>query len=335
MAALDSIGIVGAGGWGTALAITLAQQAETIRLWVFEPDLCEALRRTRVNAVYLPGPLLPANVYPTGDLEKALRGAEMVIAAVPSQHVRGLCERMRPLLGPEQVLVSATKGLECGTLLRMSEVIAQTLAPRFRPRLAVLSGPSFAPEVARGRPTALVIASPDEPLARRIQQQLSHAAFRLYTNTDVPGVEMGGAVKNVIAIAAGVCDGLGLGANAIAALVTRGLSEIARLACACGGHRETLAGLSGLGDLVLTCTGTQSRNRTLGTELAKGRPLQEILQSMRMVAEGVNTTAVTLQLARQKGIEMAITEQMHGLLFHGRSAEDAVRELMARTLKAE
>ena len=332
---MKNIAIIGAGGWGTALAIALAQKAGTIRLWVFEPELCESLRRTRINDLYLPGFRIPDNVEPTGNLASALSGAEMVLSAPPSHHLRGIYQQMLPWLEPHQVFVSATKGLENNTLLRMSQVIKECLQAKFRPKLAVFSGPTFSKEVAQGQPAALVVASSEEPLAQRIQKQFSTATFRLYTNTDVVGVELGGAVKNVIAIAAGVCAGLGMGSNAIAALITRGLSEITRLAYACGARRETMSGLAGLGDLVLTSTGGLSRNRMVGIELGKGRSLREILKPMRMVAEGINTTAAAILLARQKGVEMPITEQMHALLYHNRSPQDAVRELMERSLKTE
>ncbi len=332
---MKSIAIIGAGGWGTALAIVLAPKASQIRLWVFETELAEALRKTRVNDLYLPGFFIPENVTPTHDLEFALEGAELVLMAVPSEFLRSVARQMAPWLGSEQILLSATKGLETDTLLRMSQVIEQTLEARFPVRLAVVSGPTFAREVARGAPAAVVIASADEPLARRLQQQFSGATLRLYTNTDVVGVELGAAVKNVIAIAAGICDGLGLGSNAIAALITRGLSEMTRLACSCGARRETLVGLSGLGDLVLTSTGALSRNRRVGVELGRGRPLAEILASMRMVAEGIPTTAATLRLAQQKGVEMPITEQVYAVLYQGRSPREVLRELMERSLKAE
>ncbi|MCZ6490869.1 MAG: NAD(P)-dependent glycerol-3-phosphate dehydrogenase [Acidobacteria bacterium] len=332
---MKNVAIIGAGGWGTALAIALARKAGTIRLWVFEPDLCESLRKTRVNDLYLPGFRIPENVEPTSDLSAALAGAEMILSVLPSHHLRGIYQQMLPWLEPHQIFVSATKGLENNSLLRMSQVIEESLQAKFQPKLAVISGPTFSKEVAQGQPAALVVASSDESLALLVQREFSHSAFRLYTNNDVVGVELGGAVKNVIAIAAGVCDGLGMGANAIAALITRGLSEITRLACACGGRRETMAGLAGLGDLVLTCTGGLSRNRTVGVKLGEGQSLTEILKPMRMVAEGINTTAATLQLARQKGVEMPITEQMHALLYNNCSPQDAVRNLMERSLKAE
>jgi glycerol-3-phosphate dehydrogenase (NAD(P)+) len=242
---------------------------------------------------------------------------------------------MLPFLNPEMVLVSATKGLETGSLMRMSEVIQGVLAPRFEPRLAVLSGPSFAREVARGDPTAVVVASRDQEAARLVQKEFSSATLRLYTSSDVTGVELGGAVKNVIAIAAGVIEGLGLGHNPKAALITRGLAEMTRLACACGARGETLAGLAGMGDLVLTCTGDLSRNRSVGFELGRGRKLPDILASTRAVAEGVNTAGATLDLARRRDVEMPITEQVQRILQDRISPRDAIRELMDRTLKGE
>jgi glycerol-3-phosphate dehydrogenase (NAD(P)+) len=336
---IRNLAIIGAGGWGTALAVRLSNRAESIRLWAYEAELAECLQRTRINSLYLPAITIPANVEATAHIGRALMDADIVVTAVPSQHVRGVFEQMRPALSSDaqahRVFVSATKGLESDTLLRMSEVMAQALPSPYASRIAVLSGPTFAQEIAKGSPAAVVIASADEAIAREVQEQFSSSTFRLYTNSDVIGVEIGGAVKNVIAIAAGVCDGLNLGSNAIAALVTRGLSEITRLACACGARRDTLAGLAGLGDLVLTCTGVQSRNHAVGVELGRGRPLREILQSMRMVAEGVNTTAATVRLARQKGVEMPITEQMHAVLYGDRPPRDALRDLMVRTLKAE
>jgi len=332
---MNRIAILGAGGWGTALSIILARNNEEVRLWVYEPDLCVRMRKTRLNDLYLPGSFLPPAVSATNDLCEALAGADVVITAVPSEYLREVFRQIAPLAQPQQVFVSATKGLENRTHLRMTEVILETMLPRFSPKLAVLSGPTFAREVARGAPAAVTIASVDEDLARQLQLRFANSTFRFYTNTDVIGVEMGGALKNVIAIAAGVSEGLGLGSNARAAIVTRGLAEITRLACACGARRETLAGLSGLGDLVLTCTGALSRNHRVGVELGRGRKLEEILKSMNMVAEGVNTTAAARDLARQKGVEMAITEQMYAVLYEGLSPTDAVRGLMERELKAE
>jgi len=334
---MKKIAVIGAGSWGTALAIALtrSRQAHKVALWVFEADICESLRTRRVNDVFLPGFEVPREVEVTNQLGEALAGADIVLSVMPSAHARKLYEQMLPHLSPQMAFVSATKGLEPDSLERVTEIIHKTVSGKFVPRVAALSGPSFAKEVARGDPTAVVIASSDSALCQMVQEEFSGPTFRLYGNDDVTGVELGGAVKNVIAIAAGVCEGLGFGHNTIAALITRGLAEMTRLAVAMGGRRETLAGLAGMGDLVLTCTGGLSRNRTVGVELGKGRKLQEIIGSMRMVAEGVSTTAATVQLARKQGVEMPITEQMHAVLYENRSPRDAIRELMERRLKQE
>ena len=334
---MKKIAIIGGGSWGTALAIVLAcsRRAHRLSLWVHDPEVCESLRARRVNEVYLPGFELPREVEVLGDLAQALREADIVLGVTPSAHARAMYTKMLPHLDPRMVFVSATKGLESKTLERATEVIAQVVSVKFTPRVAALSGPSFAREVAHGDPTAVVVASADHELAASLQDEFSGPTFRLYTNDDVTGVELGGAVKNVIAIAAGVCQGLGLGHNTTAALITRGLAEMTRLACALGGRRETLAGLAGMGDLVLTCTGALSRNRTVGVELGKGRKLEEVLSSMRMVAEGVGTTAATVELARKVRVEMPITEQMYAVLYQDRAPRDAIRELMERRLKHE
>jgi glycerol-3-phosphate dehydrogenase (NAD(P)+) len=335
---MRKIAVIGAGGWGTALAMALVRSraAHRVSLWVFESDICESLRTRRVNEVFLPGFEVPREVGVTNELGEALEGAEIVLGVMPSNHARGLYAKMLAHLKPEMVFVSATKGLDHASLERITQVIEQEVSKKFsRPRVAALSGPSFAREVARGDPTAVVIASKDLELARMVQEEFSGPSFRLYANDDPVGVELGGAVKNVIAIAAGVCDGLGFGHNTIAALITRGLVEMTRLAVALGGQPRTLAGLAGMGDLVLTCTGGLSRNRAVGVELGKGRKLEEIVGSMRMVAEGVGTTAATVQLARKMNVEMPITEQMHAVLYEGRAPRDAIRELMERRLKHE
>ena len=328
------LAIMGAGSWGTALSLVLGR-AHQIGLWVHDPALCARMKQARVNDVYLPGFPLPQNVHPTGSIPEALKEAEIVLTVMPSEHCRGVIQEMLPQLRPEMLLVSATKGLERNTLLRMSEVIREVAGSGFAPRLGALSGPTFALEIARGDPAAVVIASSDAALATTVQKSFSSATLRLYTNDDIAGVEYAASLKNVIAIGAGICDGLGLGNNTMAALITRGLKEITRLACACGGRPETLAGLAGLGDLVLTPTGSLSRNRTLGRELAAGRKLKEILSSMRMVAEGVHTTTAALALARRTRVEMPITEQMHAVLFEGRPPREALRDLMERSLKGE
>ncbi len=332
---MEHITVIGAGNWGTALALTLARKGLPVRIWAYEPEVVESILRRRENSLYMPGVELPAGIVPTGDLRAALAGAAIVLTVMPSHVCRGLFERMLPWLEACMIFVSATKGIETESLMRMSQVIEAVIAPRFQPRLCVLSGPSFAKEVVRGDPTAVVVASVDGALAARVQQVFSSESLRLYTSTDVIGVELGGAVKNVIAIAAGVIAGLGLGHNTNAALLTRGLAELNRLACACGARPETLAGLAGMGDLALTCTSDLSRNRTVGYELGRGRSLQEIVGSMRMVAEGVKTTRATYTLARKLGIEVPITRQVHRLLEGEVTPREAIRELMDRSLKEE
>jgi glycerol-3-phosphate dehydrogenase (NAD(P)+) len=270
----------------------------------------------------------------TDDLGAALEDAAVVVSVMPSHHVRRVFGQMLPFLTESMTFVSATKGLEVSTILRMSEVI-RSIAPTFPLHVAALSGPTFAKEVARGDPAALVVASPDEDLNRRIQEAFSGPSFRVYTSPDTIGVEIGGSIKNVIAIGSGVIHGMGLGHNVTAALITRGLAEMTRLAVAMGGRPQTLAGLAGLGDLVLTCTGELSRNRMVGVELARGRKLDEIVGSMNMVAEGIKTTGAAVELARRFGVEMPITEQMYQMLYHGLSPREAIRRLMERSLKGE
>jgi glycerol-3-phosphate dehydrogenase (NAD(P)+) len=326
-----TLAIIGAGSWGTALAIVLAPRFERVCLWTFESDLAERMRRTRQNDVYLPGFELPPNVEIVTDLAAAV--APMVLGVMPSRYARRLYSEVCPRLDSSVVFVSATKGLEQGTLMRMSEVLADS-AP-FRARIAVLSGPTFAREVARGEPTAMVVASEDKDIAAQVQSALSGPSFRLYTNSDTIGVEIGAALKNVIAIGAGVCQGLGFGNNSMAALITRGLAEITRLAVAMGGQPRTLAGLAGLGDLVLTCSGDLSRNRKVGMELAKGRKLTEIVQSMPMIAEGVETCSSAVALGQKFGVDLPIINQMHAVLQTAKSPREALRDLMERSLKGE
>ena len=334
---MKKIAIVGGGAWGTALAIALTRssRAHRLTLWAHSTDVVEMLSARRINEIYLSGFVLPADVEVTGSLEKALAGASIVLGVMPSAHARELYRAMRPLVGPSSIFVSATKGLEPDTHARISEVIAQEIRVDPFTRIAILSGPSFALEVAAGDPTAVVLAAADAKLASEVQEEFSGPRFRLYTNDDVIGTEIAGAVKNVIAIAAGICTGLELGTNAVAALVTRGLAEMTRLAVALGGRRETLSGLAGVGDLILTATGELSRNRSVGIELGKGRDLAEILGATRRVAEGVGSAAATLELARRTGMEMPITEQVHAVLTAGRVTRDAIRELMERRLKQE
>jgi glycerol-3-phosphate dehydrogenase (NAD(P)+) len=323
---------LGAGAWGTALAISLARRGgHAITLWSFSAEQVEQILETGVNLQFLPGYTVPADVRVTTDLAAAVQGADIVLCVTPSEHLRGVMKQVAPLLTRDQLLVSATKGLEEKSLLRMSQVIASVTEIR----CGVLSGPSFAAEVAAGIPTA-VVAAGTPAVARVIQKEFSSPTLRLYTNDDVAGVELGGALKNVIALAAGVVHGLDLGYNSGAALITRGIAEITRLAVACGGRRQTLAGLSGLGDLVLTCTGSLSRNRTVGTELGKGRALPEILEDLQgKVAEGIRSTTAALGLAARYGVEMPITEQMDAILHRGKSPKEAIRELMARPGKDE
>jgi glycerol-3-phosphate dehydrogenase (NAD(P)+) len=332
---MKRIAVIGAGNWGTALAATFAKSRHAVSLWAYEPEIVESVRHRHENVIFMPGVILPDGVAATNDLGEALDGAEIVVTAMPSHVCRGLYERMLSHLRPEMILVSATKGIDTDRAMRMSEIIETVVGTKFTPRLCALSGPSFAKEVVRGDPTALVVASRDRAAAQLVQKEFSSRTLRLYTSTDVVGVEIGGAVKNIIAIAAGVIAGLGLGHNPTAALITRGLAEISRLACTCGGQRETLGGLAGLGDLVLTCTGDLSRNRTVGVELGRGRKLPEIVGSMRTVAEGVKTTYATVALAERNHVEMPITTQVHRILEGRVSPREAIRELMERKLKDE
>src|SRR5258705_9941350 len=335
---MSRVAIIGAGAWGTALAMVLGRKTtHFVQLWANELEVCESIAERHVNERFLPGFKLPDSVHATHDLSKALEGAEIVVSVMPSQHCRSLFERMAPYLHSEALFVSCTKGLEDGTLLRMTEVVGDVLRTRgFTPRVGALSGPSFAKEVARGDPTAVTVASIDSELARAVQETFNDTRFRVYTNDDVIGVELSGALKNIIAIAAGVCAGLGLGHNSVAALITRGLAEIARLTVACGGRLDTVAGLAGLGDLVLTCTGDLSRNRSVGVALGKGRKLSEIIADMHgAVAEGIFTTKAAVGLARKKGVEMPITEQMYAILENGKPPQQAIEDLMTRAAKRE
>jgi glycerol-3-phosphate dehydrogenase (NAD(P)+) len=334
---MSEIAVIGAGAWGTGIAIVLGRKAtHRVRLWAHEKDVCESIMQNRVNEQFLPGRRVPDSVTASNDLAATLQGAQIVVSVMPSQHCRALFERMRPLIPPRSMIVSATKGLEENSLQRMTEIIIEVLKQQNGPAVGALSGPSFAQEVARGDPTAITIASHDPALSRTVQQEFSDSSFRVYTNSDVIGVELGGALKNIVAIAAGICDGLGFGHNSVAALITRGLAEMTRLAVACGGRAETMAGLAGLGDLVLTCTGGLSRNRSVGVELGRGRKLPDIIAGMHgMVAEGVFTTTAAVGLAHSRGVEMPITEQMDNILHKGKSPREAIQELMSRTGKSE
>jgi glycerol-3-phosphate dehydrogenase (NAD(P)+) len=330
---MSAMTVLGAGSWGTALSVHLARAGRSVRLWARDPQLVEEMAATRANPRYLPGVAIPPGVTPMSALGPALDGAVFVIVAVPSHGVRAVVRAAAPFITSRSILVSTTKGLEVETLGRMSDVIAEETAARLP--VVVLSGPSFAAEVARGLPAAVLVASSHPEAATRVQEQFRGPGLRLYVSDDVAGVEIGGAFKNVIAIAAGAVDGLGLGHNAMAALITRGLAEISRLATAEGGRRDTLAGLSGLGDLVVTCTGGLSRNRHVGVELGRGRNLRDILRGMHMVAEGVRTTGAALALGARHGIELPIAAQMAEVLEGRSSPADAVEALMGRRQRAE
>ena len=325
---MSRIAILGAGAWGTALAISLARRSgHELVLWSHSPALAEQLTETGENLPYLPGFTLPAGVEVTSDLPRAIFEADVLLSVTPSQYLRETIAHIAPLLTPKQILLSASKGLEESSHLRMTQVIASITSNP----CGTLSGPSFAAEVAAGLPTAIVIASAHSQLTTWVQREFSSPTLRLYTNEDVAGVELGGALKNVIALSSGIIHGLGLGSNTSAALITRGIAEITRLAVACGGRRQTLAGLAGMGDLILTCTGALSRNRSVGIELGKGRKLPELLAAMNgKVAEGIRSTAGALGLAARYGVEMPIAEQMNLILHHNKSPREAIRDLMAR-----
>jgi glycerol-3-phosphate dehydrogenase (NAD(P)+) len=328
----EPIAILGAGSWGTALAVHCARVGHDVRLWGRDRRLIDEMIARRENAQYLPGIELPRSIAPGAALDRVLDGAAIAVAAIPSHGLRAVMRDASPSLRRVRVIVSAAKGLETDTLARMSCVIAEA-APG--PPIVVLSGPSFAVEVANGLPTAVVAASADQAAAALVQDAFRGPGLRLYASDDVPGVEYGGSLKNVIAIAAGVVEGLSLGRNAMAALITRGLVEISRLACAEGGRRDTLAGLSGLGDLVLTCTGDLSRNRYVGIELGRGRSLDDILSGMRMVAEGVRTTRAALALGERHGVELPIAAQMAAVLEGRVAPAEAVETLMGRRQRQE
>ena len=330
---MRAVTVLGAGSWGTALAVHLGRLGHTVRLWARDRTLVDEIRAHGSNTTYLPEITMPPCMSVTASIEEAIGGTDLIVSAIPSHGCRAVIRAAAPHVAPHATVVSATKGLEVDTLLRMSQVIAEELGPR-RP-VVVLSGPSFAIEVARELPTAVLAASSDEKATGLVQAEFRGPHFRLYGSSDVAGVEIGGAMKNVIAIAAGVVEGLGLGHNALAALITRGLAEVTRLACAAGGKRETLAGLSGLGDLVLTCTGDLSRNRHVGIELARGRALADILAQMKMIAEGVRTTGAALALGARYGVELPIATQMAEVLAGRSDPKSAVGALMLRRQRAE
>lgn len=327
--------VIGAGSFGTSLSWVLGGKGIDVRLWAREPHIAEGINQTHVNPRYMQGVQLPPSVVATSSLEEALHGAELVVSATPSHAARSVFSTARDLVPRDVPIVTVSKGIEEGTLLTPTEVLEDVLPEHYHPWLAVLSGPSFAKEIVQGSPTAVTVAAHWERIARRVQEAFSAQTFRLYTSNDVVGVQLGAALKNVIAIGSGIVDGLGFGNNARAALITRGLAEIARLAIARGANPITLSGLSGLGDLVLTCTGDLSRNRTVGLELGRGRKLPEILDSLGQVAEGVKTARSALDLARKTGIDAPITEQVHCILYEGKDPHQAAVELMTRVPKPE
>lgn len=330
-----SVAIIGAGSWGTALAIVAARGDHDVRIWSRNIEVVRSINSDRVNPVYLTNVAIPNNVRADGEIAEVVNGADLIVLAAPSHATRGLLTTMAPALQKEMIVVSATKGIEIETGKRISQVVAEVIPEEARARFVCLSGPSFAKEVVEHHPTAVVAASKDLEAGRIVQSELSFDNLRIYTNDDVIGTEFGGSVKNVMAIAAGMVAGLGFGSNSIAALITRGLAEMSRLALRQGAKRETLMGLAGLGDLVLTCTGSLSRNRFLGQELGKGRTLNEITSGMNEIAEGVRTTQAVKQLADRVGIEMPITNEVHGVLYEGKLASDAANNLMMRPLREE
>jgi glycerol-3-phosphate dehydrogenase (NAD(P)+) len=327
--------VVGGGSWGSAFARYLGSIGHPTRLWIREPDILREALKTRENAAFLPGFKFPDTVDFSDDLRETASIADVVFIAVPSQYCRSVYGRIAPVLNRDQIVVSLTKGFDKRTLMRMSQVMEEVFQPHVRPKLAVLSGPSFSREVATGHPTALVVASREAAAAREVQHTVSSPSLRAYTSTDVTGVEVSGALKNVIAIAAGIADAMKFGLNTRAALITRGLVEITNLGLALGARRETFSGLAGMGDLILTCTGELSRNHRVGQELGRGRKLKEILAGMKMVAEGVHTTVAARRISRALGVEMPISEEIYQVLYRGKEPRKAVVDLMTRTLKAE
>jgi glycerol-3-phosphate dehydrogenase (NAD(P)+) len=328
------LSVIGAGSFGTAMSVVAARNNNDVVLWAHDPKVADAIRETHTNPLYLPSIEVPPNVRPTSDLGEAAAFGDVIFMIVPSHHYRNVLAQIRESLQNPVTVISGTKGIENQTLERMSEITTSVLGERLA-AFSVLSGPTFAVESAKGFPTAAVIASRDVATAQRMQQVLSSPTFRMYHSEDVVGVELAGSLKNVIAIAAGVLEGLGLGYNTTAALITRGLHEITRLGIALGGRLETFAGLAGMGDLVLTCTGALSRNRSLGVALGRGKNLQDILSDTREVAEGVKTSKSAKELAERHGIEMPITTEMYRVLYEGESPRDALQRLMTRSLKAE
>lgn len=327
--------VVGAGSWGSAFARYLGNLGRPTMLWVREPEVIDELTRTRENKTFLRGFIFPDTVSFTRDIKTAVNFGQLIFVAVPSQYCRSIYKKMAPCLNSSQVVISLTKGLDRNTLQTMSEVMKEEFKEYCQPQLAVVSGPSFAREVAAGYPTALVVASKNRNVAATVQRQISSLTLRAYTSLDVTGVEIAGALKNVVAIAAGIIDSLKFGLNSRAALITRGNVEITRLGMAVGAKRETFSGLAGIGDLVLTCTGELSRNHWVGQQLGQGKSLREIISGMKMIAEGVHTTLSARKLARSVRVEMPISEEIYRVLYKGKPVNQAVQDLMSRTLKHE
>ncbi len=327
--------VIGAGSWGTTLANLLAEKGFPVILWVFEQDLCARMQQSRVNDLYLPGVVLSENLNFSSELPQVVADKQLLLFVTPSQITRNVLQQAIAYIDPETLIVSASKGIENDSLMLLSQVFEELLPTAMHKQLGFLSGPSFAKEVSKGMPTAVVAAAKNEQVAEQIQAIFSTEKFRVYTHDDIIGVELGGAMKNVIALAAGVSDGLGFGHNTRAALITRGLAEMTRMGLKLGGNAETFAGLTGMGDLVLTCTGDLSRNRSVGIELGKGRSLEEILAGMQSVAEGVKTSLSAYQLAQKLAVEMPIVEQIYLILYQNKDPRQAVSDLMLRNLKAE
>lgn len=327
--------VLGGGTWGSAFALHLGSMNIQTNFWILEEEVYEQTLRYKENKTFLPGAVFPSSVSFFNKIKDALQGVDSVFIAVPSKFCRSVYEQMAPLLSAETILVSLTKGIEEGSLLRMSQVMQEVFLPHFLPRIAVLSGPSFAREVAESHPTAVVVASKDTSVSKTIQNYISNLSFRAYTSEDITGIEIAGALKNVIAIASGISEGLQFGANSIAGLVTRGLAEMTRLGTQLGARPETFAGLAGVGDLVLTCTGRLSRNRYVGFELGKGRQLEEIVNGMKMIAEGITTTLAGWQLAQKNKTDMPICEQVFNILYEGKDPRSALQNLMSRKLREE
>jgi len=327
--------VIGGGSWGSAFALHLGRKDIETRLWIRENEICEAAVKHRENTTFLPGALFPPHVTFHNTMVDAVEFSDIVFVAVPSQFCRSVYTMLQPHLKSDQIVVSMTKGIEEGSLKRMSEIMTEIFSPVINPRLAVLSGPSFAREVANAHPTAVVVASKDRDAGKIIQLAISGPYFRAYTSEDVLGVELAGALKNVIALAAGISDGLDFGDNSRAALITRGLAEITRLGLNLGAKQETFAGLAGVGDLVLTCTGQQSRNHHVGYEIGRGRKLDDIISRMNMIAEGIKTALTGRQLAVRENVEMPIFEQAYLVLYRNKDSRTALQDLMARRLKNE